>query len=528
MSQLTTSKIVLKGGLSDGSLATQDGNGRLNLRWNSTSSNPTKFIKSNEPAFCLNMGVATDPYFQVQYSQPGIVGENINFQNHLSIKQNGNVGIGTTNPTEKLDVNGTLKATDIILTSENNVLTSITKSLDELVVNKVKEYIDNNLKTIINSQEPTQITDQNIYNKVKHACSSGQMIINGSSSSCSGSFFYTREEDLKYGLFLTASHCVMEIVNTTVYKTTQFYITNPINNNWVSIDTNQIFYDGVADIAIIRTYIDLSIYPQYALKISSVEPKTGDLCFICGDPLGVDTDSMSQGVIRDAHYFDMNGNQSVDTLFITNSGFGGNSGSPILNTSGEIIGVFTFGFNSYETLGGGANWYTLTKSLEILLTWQNNKSKKYLGIEWIAPYAFDLAVLYDSAKSFPNQGALITVVAVDSPFYKILSINDLLLSATIDGETIDFGLLENQRTPGVLYYKYNAKTISITYIKASTKQITTTSDISFIRTYSAISNYKDGPLQGGFSTNITESTVGSINNSTKKTNRRTLSFLSKK
>ena len=506
MQSITTNKIILKGTASDGSLATQDGNGRLNLRWNSTSSNPTKYIKSNEPAFNLNMGITTNPYFQVQYADQGTSGQPISFKTHMAIKQDGFVGIGTTNPSELLEVNGNIKADDLVLRSGTNIY----KKINDLVI----DAIHNN-----------QTTDSytNIFNKVKNACSSGQMIINGSASSCSGSFFYKMDEDLKYGLFLTASHCVMEIVNSNVYKTTKFYVTNPINRNWVSVDTNQIFYDGVADIAVIKTSIDLTNYPNYALKIASTEPKTGDLCYICGDPLGIDTDSLSQGVIRDAHYFDMNGNQSVDTLFLSNSGFGGNSGSPILNESGEIIGIFTFGFSSYETLGGGANWYTLTKSLEVLMTWQNNKLKKYLGIEWVAPNAFDLESLYPSSPTnFPNQGALITVVTTDSPFYRILTINDLLLSATIDGETILFGTLEDQRTPGVLYYKYNSSTISITYIKSTTKQIITTLNIPFIKTYSSIQNYKDGPLQGGFSNELKESDI-STNNQNKK-----LCFLLKK
>ena len=71
-------------------------------------------------------------YNAIQITQDG--GENINiggndyaeFGNDFVIKATGNTGIGTTNPTEKLDVLGTVKAVDFNSTSDVNLKENIT------------------------------------------------------------------------------------------------------------------------------------------------------------------------------------------------------------------------------------------------------------------------------------------------------------------------------------------------------------------------------------------------------------------
>ena len=92
-------------GRSDYLTQLQDGTGRVNNYWNSTK-NPNKYLISNEPAFNLNFGIVTDPYFKIKYAPRGIKGQSINWNSHLVIKQNGNIGIGKSYPDCKLDVDG--------------------------------------------------------------------------------------------------------------------------------------------------------------------------------------------------------------------------------------------------------------------------------------------------------------------------------------------------------------------------------------------------------------------------------------
>ena len=123
------------------------------------------------------------------------------------------------------------------------------------------------------------------------------------------------------------------------------------NQSWYQVDTSWIIYDAVADIALLRTGIQQQA--DKVLKLAPVErnPVTGQEVWMCGFPGGYDVDSLTSGIIRDAHFNISDGGQAVDSLFIDAPGIGGNSGSAILNTRGEIIGLFTFGFNEKENFG---------------------------------------------------------------------------------------------------------------------------------------------------------------------------------
>ena len=334
--------------------------------------------------------------------------------------------------------------------------------------------------------------------RIVKACSTIYGAINGSGFSCSGSFVTQSVNDLKYGLFLTAAHCIVSITDETVSKVSLLYITNPIDNKWYSIDINNIYYDGIADVAIIKTDIDFSLYPYIPLQFSSENPRIGDDCLICGNPFGVDNDSISKGNIRDPNFMQSRGQQIVNSLYINAPGVSGNSGSPILNMSGNIIGLFTFGASGYETLGGGANLETLNKTLIVLTKFPENgrnTDKKYLGLQWSVTNPFILRNLYESAP-FDNKGAFISEVSDDSPFKNILNSNDVLLSATLDnGVTYDFGNLTHQRTPGVICYDYNSTSCSIKYL--SNGQLLISDNIRLDKTYQDVPAYKDAPLHGG-------------------------------
>ena len=91
---------------------------------------------------------------------------------------------------------------------------------------------------------------------------------------------------------------------------------------------------------------------------SSRTMSPGDPCFIIGNPQGIDSQSISSGIVRDPAMCNVS-ETNVETMFVTASSVGGVSGSPILDRDAAIIGMLTFGASSYETLGGGPAQFIL-------------------------------------------------------------------------------------------------------------------------------------------------------------------------
>lgn len=335
--------------------------------------------------------------------------------------------------------------------------------------------------------------------KIKNACCQITFIINGSYYIGSGWFFYETNEDLKFGYLITAAHCVMEIIDNVYYKTSEFYFQNPITENWTKADVNNIFIDGIGDIALIKTNIDFTNYESYCLKLSQNEIIEGELCYVVGNPMGFDEDSFSLGTARDPHYCEPGGYQVPDSLHVSCPGMGGNSGGPIVDIKGDVIGIYTFGLaGGYECFGGGSNKDVLKKSLDIMKTNTDNKIKRYLGLDWSVPSPFLIKNYYQNDNSFSTNGVYIHSVSEKSPFYGILNAGDLLLNATIvnTNEIIEFGNKYNERTPGILIYNYSNIEINISYIKSgSINKIS--SLVTLNKTYNDVPNILDGPLQTG-------------------------------
>ena len=424
-----------------------------------------------------------------------------NYTERIRITETGNIGIGTSSPSQKLDVNGNINfsgnlyKSGSILTLSNYSDSSTLISDTTFVSNLYDKLHDNEI---------------NIYDTIKNGCSTVSFSIRGSNYTCSGSFITFDSSDLQYGLFMTAAHCVMEVSGTSVLTTTELYVTNPITGNYTKVDVNNIYYDGIADVAIIKTNIDFSSNSTYPLQLSSVTPQTGDICFLCGNPGGLDNISLSQGFIRDARFYENGGYQVPESLYIDTPGIGGNSGSPILNKNGKIIGIFTFGSSATgrETFGGGSNLTVLNKTLPILKTQaingdsnKRNTDKYYIGVDyWTQANApFTWKSYYGNATTFPNQGVRIYAVTSSiSPFRNVLGYLDILLSATINGVEYKFGELSDQYPPGMLLYQDNAS-IQIKYLDYSDNNTEKTANITLV-TYASLGEsyaYLDAPLSTG-------------------------------
>ena len=414
----------------------------------------------------------------------------------ITITQNGNIGIGITTPIYKLDVNGNINLTGNLY--KNGSAISFNNGISLL-----------NDETFIDNHNEKLQEKNNIFNIIKNGCSSVNFQLNVNYYTGSGSFITLDTTDLQYGLFMTAAHCVM--VNNVVVS--QFVLTNPITGNFEFIDVNNIYWDGIGDIALIRTNINFTNYSSYPLKLASINSNTGDTCILCGNPAGVDNKSYAKGVIRDSQYYENSGYQIPESLLIDTSGIGGNSGSPILNYKGEIIGIFTFAFTNYETLGGGSNLSVLNRTLPVLknLAITNSDTKRFttkyfIGIGYYTPSTFPFILKQNiyNTNIFPNQGILIDRVNLLSPFTYILFPNDILLSVIINSIEYPFGVSLGQFCPGIIIYQQNPN-ISIKYLDQSENYIQKIVPIDLTTyIYANVSADYDLPLNTAFSTETSE------------------------
>ena len=282
-------------------------------------------------------------------------------------------------------------------------------------------------------------------------------------------------------VILTAGHVVINSNRTQLAS--PVYVTNPKTNEYMTV--SNIYIDNVADIAILYISKNVDNY----LSLASNNALIGDTVYLCGNPLGLDELSVSKGIIRDNEYKDPTGTLLQHCLLLDNAGYSGNSGSPIVNSSNQIVGIYTFGFQGTDQLGGGSNLDVLKISINYLLTNKTNYiSKNYIGLGYTIPKPFQLSAIYNNTL-FSNEGVLINYIDSNSPFKGVLNINDIVL--TINGKKL--GSLINQTNFSPYIYGNNNQTIAITYFSYKNKTIQS-ANVLLNKTYQNVAVAIDTPF----------------------------------
>ena len=108
---------VIPGPTSDYIIGVQDGNGRIQHKWNATWGTSEKFLVDAEDAFFMDITAAVSgtasPYYEIKHAEgdAAAAGDAITWESHLSLYPDGRMGVGVDNTSAEasaiLDVKGT-------------------------------------------------------------------------------------------------------------------------------------------------------------------------------------------------------------------------------------------------------------------------------------------------------------------------------------------------------------------------------------------------------------------------------------
>lgn len=238
--------------------------------------------------------------------------------------------------------------------------------------------------------------------------------------------------------------------------------------------------DGAGDIALLRIHPDTPwnvnlprLQPHHpSLSLSLRAPEAGAPVWTVGNPLGQGGPSACLGVVRSSTFAEASGSIVAESLLISTAVIGGNSGSPIIDARGKVVGLAAWAFR--DTMGGGPTARFMAPVIAAALNGVTRAGphvetiadpnltinpsfmryvKGFMGVSWVSVNAFTYATPPGSVAPFLATPAVAryaglevrAVVATDSTldFTASLSIGDIITS--IDGRAL--GSAEGQILP---------------------------------------------------------------------------------
>lgn len=300
------------------------------------------------------------------------------------------------------------------------------------------------LETSISQATALTSTVTSLYDEKKHAIVS--ITSKFGNSYYSGTGFIIKDGSNYY--ICTVAHNVVN-TNRVDYADKVMASVSRTTGEHTAVDCTVIGVGGYADIAILKMDTTLSNLTHLEFASENSELKIGHPTIVVGDPLGVDTQSFSQGHVRDPNFIYANIVRSVST---TASVFSGNSGSPMVDMEFNIRGIISYGMNNTTTLSWGAHSTVIKTIADHIISNYNPPTTtltNYIG----GTLQCDLQVVDGFYATANNNSALslegyyVYNAASNSP----VNNNDIIKKI----ENQSLGVYESQITPSIIYTNKN-------------------------------------------------------------------------
>jgi S1-C subfamily serine protease len=223
---------------------------------------------------------------------------------------------------------------------------------------------------------------------------------------------------------------------------------------------------GMADVGVLMPTSAITTIHTLDFAVSC--PPPGSNCYVIGDPLGIDAISISEGVVRDSQYvFHYSPpNNLIESVSITCVVYGGNSGSPIIDQVGRVIGLISYG------VGNVFSWGVSSPSLRTLVERIVDRGTNFIGRRLPATLIMiDLWALH--VYGIQSISVLEGMYVITSNNTVGLFSGDIILE--IDGRRVGLYYQHSHVTPMALYTaEATSITLTVQRTTGSTEQVTVT------------------------------------------------------
>lgn len=265
--------------------------------------------------------------------------------------------------------------------------------LISLLVFSVFKYLDNSTDNIDRTNKSVTVDDTGIADAVEKVYDSVVVVenyVNGSLYATGSGFVY--KTDNSYGYVLTNSHVISNATSIKLGFT-----------NDEKVEAEVVGVDDYSDIAVLK------IAKKYVIQVAEIgsneDMRVGDTTFAVGTPLDAKTYSWSvtRGILSGKDRVVSSGSSYMTVLQTDTPINSGNSGGPLCNANGEVIGITNMKLASDQIEGMG-----FAIPIETAINYANNFIK---GTDVRHPYIG--VSIYDSAASFFSNETYVVVESVE-------------------------------------------------------------------------------------------------------------------